>query len=350
MRQWEANIRRVDPYVPGEQPRGANLIKLNTNENPYPPAPGVKQALETMDYVQFRKYPDPAASVLTGTLSEYYHIGEDHIFAGVGSDDVIATAFLTFFNSDIPILFPDVSYSFYKVWAELYRIPYETPALDEGFCIRKEDYYRENGGIIFPNPNAPTGVLMPLKEVEDIIAHNQKSVVIVDEAYIDFGGESAMKLTEKYENLLVVQTFSKSRSMAGMRIGCAYGHPDLIRALNDVKYSYNSYTMNTPSLILGAKAVEDDRYFKETLEKIIKTRETAKIKLRELGFSFPDSMSNFLFASHKDRPAEDIYNALRKKHIFVRYFKQPRIDHCLRISIGTDEEMEKLYRFLKEYL
>lgn len=350
MKPWEANIRRVAPYVPGEQPKGENLIKLNTNENPYPPAPGVRRALERMDYGQFRKYPDPASSVLIRALSEYYRVGEDQIFTGVGSDDVIAMAFLTFFHSDTPVLFPDVSYSFYKVWAELFRIPYETPALDEAFCIRKKDYYRENGGIIFPNPNAPTGLLMPLEEVEDIVAHNQKSVVIVDEAYIDFGGESAMKLIGKYENLLVVQTFSKSRSMAGMRIGCAFGHPDLIRAFNDVKYSYNSYTMNIPSLILGVEAVKDDRYFKETLRKIIRTREAAKEKLRELGFSFPDSMANFIFASHKDRRAEELYSALREKDIYVRYFKQPRLDNHLRITIGTDEEMEKLYCFLKEYI
>ncbi|WP_077611572.1 histidinol-phosphate transaminase [Clostridium sp. Marseille-P2415] len=350
MKPWEANIRRVAPYVPGEQPKGENLIKLNTNENPYPPAPGVRCALERMDYSQFRKYPDPASSVLIRALSEYYRVGEDQIFVGVGSDDVIAMAFLTFFHSDTPVLFPDVSYSFYRVWAELFRIPYEKPALDEAFCIRKEDYYRENGGIIFPNPNAPTGLLMSLKDVEDIIAHNQKSVVIVDEAYIDFGGESAMKLIGKYENLLVVQTFSKSRSMAGMRIGCAYGHPDLIRALNDVKYSCNSYTMNIPSLLLGVEAVKDDQYFKETLRKIIHTREAAKEQLRELGFSFPDSMANFIFASHKDHRAEELYNALREKNIYVRYFKQPRLDNHLRITIGTDEEMEKLYRFLKEYL
>lgn len=350
MKPWEANIRRVAPYVPGEQPRGDDLIKLNTNENPYPPAPGVSEALKIMDYDRFRKYPDPAASVLTHTLAEYYKVGEDQVFIGVGSDDVIAMAFLTFFNSSIPVLFPDVSYSFYRVWAELYRIPYETPALDEDFYFRREDYYRENGGIIFPNPNAPTGLLMPLKDVEDIVAGNRKSVVIVDEAYIDFGGESALKLIGTYENLLVVQTFSKSRSMAGMRIGCAFGHPDLIRALNDVKYSYNSYTMNTPSLILGVEAVKDDRYFKETLEKIIHTREAAKKRLGELGFSFPDSMANFIFASHKNRRAEDIYNALREKNIFVRYFNQPRLQNHLRITIGTDEEMEKLYCFLKEYL
>lgn len=350
MRPWEANIRRVAPYVPGEQPKGTDLVKLNTNENPYPPAPGVRQALARMDWEQLRKYPDPTASVLTKALSEYYQVGEDQVFPGVGSDDVIAMAFMTFFNSEKPVLFPDISYSFYQVWADLFQVPYETPALDKDFCIRKEDYYRENGGIIFPNPNAPTGVLMPLHEIEDIIAHNQESVVIIDEAYIDFGGESALKLVEKYENLLVVQTFSKSRSMAGMRIGYAIGHRDLIKALNDVKYSYNSYTMNAPSLALGVEAVLDDKYFKETLHKIVDTRERAKERLKELGFSFPDSMANFIFASHKDRKAEEIYLALRENNIFVRYFKKPGLDNHLRISIGTDEEMEKLYSFLKEIL
>lgn len=350
MKTWEKNIRRVAPYVPGEQPKSENLIKLNTNENPYPPAPGVRQALKEMDFDQFRKYPDPASSDLIKILSEYYQVEENEVFVGVGSDDVIAMAFMTFFNSEQPILFPDVSYSFYKVWADLFRVPYETPALDENFCIHKKDYYKANGGIIFPNPNAPTGLLLPLEEVEDIIAHNQDSVVIVDEAYIDFGGESAVKLTRKYENLLVVQTFSKSRSLAGMRIGYAIGHPDLIRALNDVKYSYNSYTMNMPSLRLGVEAVKDDRYFKESLERIVKTREEAKTRLKELGFSFPDSMANFIFAAHKDRKAEDIYQALRENHIFVRYFNLPRLDNYLRITIGTDEEMKKFFEFLEVFL
>lgn len=350
MRPWEENIRRVSPYVPGEQPEGEKLIKLNTNENPYPPAPGVRHALEHMDYEKFRKYPDPSASGLIRALSEYYQVGEDEVFVGVGSDDVIAMAFLTFFGSDKPILFPDVSYSFYRVWANLFRIPYETLALDEAFCLRKEDYYKENGGIIFPNPNAPTGLFLPLKDVEDIVARNQNSVVIIDEAYIDFGGESALSMTRKYENLLVVQTFSKSRSMAGMRIGYAIGSPALIKALNDVKYSYNSYTMNMPSLILGTEAVKDDAYFKEILRKIIRTRENAKIRLKELGFSFPDSMANFIFASHKEKKAEEIYELLRKNRVFVRYFKQPRLEDHLRITIGTEEEMEELYRLLKENL
>lgn len=350
MKPWEANIRRVVPYVPGDQPKGNRLVKLNTNENPYPPAPGVRQALQEMDYDLFRKYPDPTASMLVHSLARYYGVDDSQVFAGVGSDDVIAMAFLTFFNSGKPVLFPDITYSFYKVWADLFQIPYENPAVDQDFKIHKEDYYRENGGVIFPNPNAPTGLYLPLSEVEDILRHNQDVIVIVDEAYIDFGGTSALELVERYENLLVVQTFSKSRSMAGMRIGFAIGSPALIKALNDVKYSYNSYTMNMPSLVLGTEAVKDDAYFKEMLEKVMNTRERAKVRLRELGFSFPDSMTNFIFATHERVSAEELFEALRKEQIFVRYFKQPGLDQYLRISIGTDEEMETLYAFLEEYL
>ncbi|MDD3251550.1 MAG: histidinol-phosphate transaminase [Lachnospiraceae bacterium] len=347
---WEANIRRVVPYVPGDQPKGDRLVKLNTNENPYPPAPGVRKALLEMDYDRLRKYPDPIASDLVDVLAEYYGLGSDQVFVGVGSDDVIAMSFLTFFNSAKPILFPDVSYSFYKVWADLFRIPFETPALDAAFRICPEDYFKENGGIIFPNPNAPTGLYLPLDQVEAIIRRNPDVIVIVDEAYIDFGGTSALKLIETYDNLLVVQTFSKSRSMAGLRIGFAMGNPQLIKALNDVKYSYNSYTMNMPSLVLGKEAVKDDTYFKETLKKIIDTRERSKKRLRELGFTFPDSMSNFIFASHKTVPAAEIFEALRKEQIYVRYFKQPRLDDSLRISIGTEEEMNVLFGFLEHYL
>lgn len=350
MKPWEDKIRRVVPYVPGDQPKGSRLIKLNTNENPYPPAPGVAKALKEMDYDLFRKYPDPAASGLVDSLAQYYGVGKDQVFVGVGSDDVIAMAFLTFFNSEKPILFPDISYSFYEVWAQLFRIPYETPALNGQFQIHPEDYCRENGGIIFPNPNAPTGLLLGLDAVEEIVRHNQDVIVIVDEAYIDFGGRSALKLLDRYENLLVVQTFSKARSMAGMRIGYAIGSPELIKALHDVKYSYNSYTMNMPSLILGVEAVKDKAYFEETVQKIIRTREQAKNHLGELGFTFPDSMSNFLFASHERVPAEELFEALRKEQIYVRYFKKPRLDNYLRITIGTDEEMEVLYQFLGKYL
>lgn len=350
MNLWENNIRKVVPYVPGDQPKGDRLIKLNTNENPYPPAPGVLRALQGMDYESFRKYPDPAATGLVECLADYHGVGRDQVFVGVGSDDVIAMAFLTFFNSPEPVLFPDVSYSFYKVWADLFRIPYETPALDREFRILPEDYRKENGGVIFPNPNAPTGLLLPLKQVEEIVACNQDVIVMVDEAYIDFGGTSALELLPEYENLLVVRTFSKSRSMAGMRIGYGVGSPRLIRALNDVKYSYNSYTMNMPSLVLGKESVADEAYFADKVQKIIDTRERAKVRLGELGFSFPDSMANFLFVTHKQVPAEEIFEALRKEQIYVRYFKQPRLDNYLRISIGTDQEMERLYEFLEGYL
>ena len=347
MSQWKQWVRRVEPYVPGEQPAGTDLIKLNTNENPYPPAPGVQRALKEMDGAAFRKYPDPAAFGLVKVLAERYGVDEDRIFVGVGSDDVLGMAFLTFFNSDKPILFPDISYSFYPVWADLFQIPYRTPRLDQDFRIVKEDYLTENGGIIFPNPN---GLLMPLKEIEEIVSRNQDSVVIVDEAYIDFGGESAVRLTDQYDNLLVVQTFSKSRSMAGMRIGYAIGQPELIKALSDVKYSYNSYTLNLPSQILGVEAVMDEEYFRKTTGQIIAVREAAKKRLAELGFSFPDSMANFIFASHERIPAKEIFEVLKRERIYVRYFNQPRIDGYLRITVGTEKEMEALFRFLETYL
>ena len=350
MTNWERNIRKVVPYTPGEQPNQPDMIKLNTNENPYPPAPKVQQVLKEMDAGDLRLYPDPSAGALVKAIADYYGLNEDQVFVGVGSDDVLAMSFLTFFNGEKPVLFPDITYSFYDVWAELFRIPYERPALDDSFHIKKEDYFKENGGIIFPNPNAPTGVELPLQDIEEILKANPGSVVIVDEAYIDFGGKSALELTAKYENLLVVQTFSKSRSMAGMRIGFAIGHPDLIKALNDVKYSYNSYTMNMPSLILGTETVKDDAYFRETVQKIIDTREWSKTRLTELGFTFPDSMSNFIFASHNRVPAKELFEVLKQQQIYVRYFDQPRLSNYLRISIGTREEMEALFAFLEKYL
>lgn len=348
MKAWEANVRKVVPYTPGEQPNRPGMIKLNTNENPYPPAPGVRKALEELDIDRLRLYPDPAASELVNALAEYYHKDPSCIFVGVGSDDVIAMAFQTFFNSDKPILFPDISYSFYSVWADLFGIRYERPALDEDFRIVKEDYFKENGGIIFPNPNAPTGIYMELSEVEEIIAKNPESIVIVDEAYVDFAGPSALELVDKYDNLLVVQTFSKSRSMAGMRIGFAIGQPELIKYLNDVKYSFNSYTMNLPSLKLGAAAVKDEAYFRETVGKIVATRERVKKELAELGFTFPDSRSNFIFATHKEWPAKELFEELKKEDIYVRYFASPRIDNYLRITVGTDEEMDALLAFLRK--
>ena len=346
----EKNIRKVVPYVPGEQPQNPNVIKLNTNENPYSPAPGVARVLKSMDADLLRLYPDPTNGCLVKALADYYGLSEEQVFVGIGSDDVLSMSFLTFFNSGKPILFPNVTYSFYDVWADLYRIPYVTCALDDQMMIKKEDYFKENGGIVFPNPNAPTGVEMPLEDVEDIIRHNPDVIVIVDEAYVDFGGQSALPLIEKYDNLLVVQTFSKSRSMAGMRIGFACGNEKLIKFLNDVKYSFNSYTMDRTALAAGVAAVEDKEYFEETCNKIIETREWTKKELKALGFSFQDSKSNFIFATHATCPAAELFEALREQHIYVRYFPKDRIDNFLRITIGTKEEMQKFIDFLKDYL
>lgn len=348
MKAWEKNIRRVVPYVPGEQPQLEKMIKLNTNENPYPPSKKVMQTREKIE--NLRLYPDPTVSKLVNSIATYHGLKPEQVFVGVGSDDVLAMSFLTFFNSEKPILFPDITYSFYDVWANLYKIPYKQKELDDEFRIRKEDYIEENGGVIFPNPNAPTGVYEDLDFVEDILKANQDVIVIIDEAYIDFGGTSAIELLPKYENLLVVRTFSKSRSMAGMRIGYAMGNEELIHALNVVKHSYNSYTMNQPSICMGMASIEDDEYFKETVEKIITTREEFKKDLLELGFSFPDSKSNFVFATHKTEKAKDIFEAAKKEGIFLRYFNQPKIDNYLRISIGTDEEMKALVSFLKKYI
>ncbi|MBO5070407.1 MAG: histidinol-phosphate transaminase, partial [Roseburia sp.] len=317
---------------------------------PYPPAPGVIRALEKFDTDRLRLYPEPTCKVLVDAIAEYYGLENDQVFVGVGSDDVLAMIFMTFFNSGKPILFPDITYSFYDVWADMLRIPYETRGLDENFQIVKEDYYCGNGGVIFPNPNAPTGILMELSEVEDIIAHNRDVIVVVDEAYIDFGGVSALPLIEKYDNLLVVQTFSKSRSMAGMRIGYAMGNAKLIRYINDVKYSFNSYTMNQTALTLGVEAIKDKAYFEDTRRKVIATREWTKKELRKLGFSFGDSMSNFIFAAHETVPAKEIFEALKEENIYVRYFSKERISNYLRISIGTQEEMETFIRFLQKYL
>lgn len=347
---WEENVRKVVPYTPGEQPDFPDMIKLNTNENPYPPSPLVEKALKEMDADALRLYPAPAADALVEGLAAVYHVKKEQVFVGVGSDDVLAMAFLTFFNSDKPILFPNITYSFYDVWADLFRIPYEQIPLNEEFAIVPEDYMKENGGIIFPNPNAPTGVEMPFEEVERIIAHNPESVVIIDEAYVDFGAASVLPLIEKYENLLVVQTTSKSRSMAGMRIGFAFGSEKLIHYLNDAKYSFNSYTMNRPSLILGSAAIQDEAYFRETTAKIVTVREWTKKELKRLGFSFPDSKTNFIFATHDHVPAKELFEALKKQHIFVRYFNKLGIDNYLRITIGTEGQMKKLIAFLEQYL
>lgn len=350
MKAWENYIRRVTPYTPGEQPDRKDMVKLNTNECPYPPAPQVAEALRKYDSALSRLYPNPDAKQLVDEIAKYHGVNSEQVFVGVGSDDVIGMAFLTFFNSDKPILFPDITYSFYDVWADLFRVPYKTIPVDEEFNINHKDYNIENGGIIFPNPNAPTAIELSIDKVEEIVKTNQDSVVIVDEAYVDFGGTTALSLLDKYENLLVTRTFSKSRAMAGMRVGYAIGCKSLIDAMKAVKFSYNSYTMNQPSIITGVEAVKADAYFKEILDKVISTRENSKKKLKELGFECTDSKTNFLFVTHNKIPAKEIFEYLKSRNIYVRYFDKPRIDNYLRITIGTDAEMNRLYKTLCEFI
>ena len=352
---WENKVRKTVPYTAGEQPKEKNIIKLNTNECPYPPAPGVLKAIEDLAKhpEDLRLYPDMNATALVDALSEHYGIDSSRIFVGVGSDDVLALAFLTFFTGGDPILFPDITYSFYPVWADLFGIEYKQVPLTPEFTIDSYEYIPgltrfKNGGVIFPNPNAPTGVEETLTVVERIVKGNPDSVVIVDEAYIDFGGTSALPLIDQYDNLLVVQTFSKSRSMAGLRVGFAMGSKKLIDYLKDVKFSFNSYTMNLPSIAIGTAAVKDREYFEQTTAKIVKTREAFKEALSEMGFVFPDSKANFVFASHPGFSGEYLYQELRKRNIVVRHWNKPGISEYLRITIGTDEQMEAVAKALRE--
>ena len=348
---FEDNLRKIAPYIPGEQPKDVSkVIKLNTNENPYPAAPGAEEIACNLRDDKMRLYPPTDAGKLSRAIAKYYGMPEKNTFVGVGSDDVLATAFIACFNSDKPILFPDVTYSFYDVWAELYKIPYKTVPLDDDFKIVKEDYLQENGGIVIANPNAPTSINLPLEDVEFIIKNNPDSVVIVDEAYVDFGGESAIPLLEKYDNLMVVQTFSKSRSMAGMRIGYAFASDAIIQAMNDVKFSINSYTMNYPAVEMGVAAIDDEEYYKATIAKIVKTREKAVKELKKLGFKVLDSRTNFLFISHERVKAKEIFADLKNKGIFVRHWDKPRIGNYLRVTVGTDAQMKKLYEALDEIL
>lgn len=350
MSSWKDNLRTIDPYVPGEQPQLKDMIKLNTNENPYPPSPKVKEVLQRFDLDTLRLYPDPDSTLLVEAIAKRYNVENNQVFVGVGSDDVLAIAFMTFFNSKKPILFPDITYSFYDVWAALFNIPFERPALDDDFNLVAADYYKENGGVVIANPNAPTGIMQNEEFLRDVIEHNRDVVVIIDEAYVDFSGKSALSLTKEYDNVLIVQTFSKSRSMAGMRIGYAMGNPELIKAMNYVRFSYNSYPMTRLSVALGIAAIEDEDYFRKTIGQIVETREWTKERLTELGFSFGDSKTNFIFAKHATVDAEEIFAKLREKHIFVRHFNSERIKNYLRISIGTREEMEKLIDELKYIL
>lgn len=349
MQKWKKNIRDIEPYVPGEQPQNTNVIKLNTNESPYAPSPEINKAIQEYNNGNLRLYPSFVCRDLKSALMENYPVNEKELFLGNGSDEVLALCFMTFFNSDKPVLFPDITYSFYDVWCSLYNIPYKRVPLDDNFKFIKEDYYGENGGIVITNPNAPTSVYMDLSDIEDIIKHNDDVIVIVDEAYIDFGGQSAVDLIHKYDNLVVVQTYSKSRALAGIRVGYAMANSELIDALEAVKNSFNSYTLNSLSQVIAAASARDKDYFNECVDKIINAREWTVSELKKLGFDTLESKANFIFTTNKNIDAEKLFNYLKSKNIFVRYFNKPRINQYLRITIGTIEQMEALVEAIKEY-
>lgn len=345
---FSKNLINIEPYVAGEQPGSENIIKLNANENPYPPSPEVQRAIAGFNADELKKYPPMDAAPLRQATAEFYGVDRDCVFAGNGSDDVLAAAFRAFFNSDKPILYPDITYSFYPVWCELLKIPYRTVPVDEGFNVHVEDYFIPNGGVVLPNPNAPTTIGLGLDSIEELIRHNRESVVIIDEAYADFSGVSCVPLIKKYDNLVVTQTFSKSRSLAGMRVAVALADPYLISYLDAVKDSYNSYPMDAVSIAAGTAAIRDREYFEATRSRIIATRDRFTKRMRALGFVMPDSAANFVFATHPDRTAKEIFDYTRERGIYIRYFNKPRIDDYLRITIGTDEEMDKLIAVLEE--
>ncbi|MBM6930335.1 histidinol-phosphate transaminase [[Clostridium] spiroforme] len=347
---WQDKLRQVEPYVAGEQPQIQNMIKLNTNENPYGPSPKVKAVLETIDLDRLRLYPNSDATELRHALAKYHGLKDEQVFLGNGSDEVLALSFLTFFNSKEPVLFPDITYSFYPVYCDLYQMTYQEIALDADFKLHVEDYKQPNSGIIFPNPNAPTGLLTATDEIEKLLQFNRDSIVIIDEAYIDFGGKSCVELIDRYDNLVVIQTFSKSRSFAGARLGVALGSEEAISRLYDVKNSFNSYPIDYITQQLALASVLDSQDMKEKCQKIIATREKTKVRLQDMGFTVPDSYANFVFVKHPDFDGSQLFKALRKQGIIVRHWNKPLIDQYLRITIGTDEEMERLFQFLENYI
>ena len=349
-RYWSKSIEALDPYTPGEQPQDHAYIKLNTNENPYPPSPTIAKVIRDYEIDQLRRYPDPESSALIESLAAYHGVDTNQVFVGNGSDEVLAHAFQAFFRHDYPILFPDISYSFYPVYCKLYQIDYRQPALDEAFCINIRDYASTNGGIIIPNPNAPTGIALETGAIRELLADNPESVVIIDEAYVDYGAESACQLIQEFTNLLVVQTFSKSRSLAGLRLGYALGHEDLIEALQRVKNSFNSYPINRLTGAIALAAIADEDYFQKCRKQVIASREHLSTELKRLGFEVFPSSSNFVLVRHPGHAAETLYLELKTGGILVRYFNKARIDNCLRISIGTDDECYALIAALKEIM
>lgn len=345
-RYWSAFVHNLEPYVPGEQPKIANLIKLNTNENPYGPSPKVLEAISFDVSDKLRLYPDPTSHELKQAIADYYKVNTANVFVGNGSDEVLGHIFHALFQHEPPLLFPDITYSFYPVYCQLYKIDYQTVPLNKDFQIDIDDYLRDNGGIIFPNPNAPTGCLLALADIERLLQENIESVVVVDEAYIDFGGETAISLVDKYPNLLVTQTFSKSRSLAGMRIGFAVGHSDLIEALVRVKDSFNSYPVDALASAAGTAAMKDRAYFRDTCDKVMASRDKLVASLNELGFEVLPSAANFVFTRHPEFDAADLAAKLRKEGIIVRHFNKRRIDQFLRITIGTPSENQHLLSIL----
>lgn len=345
---WSPIVHTLTPYVPGEQPKVANLIKLNTNENPYPPSPKVFEAIASANNGKLKLYPDPNADLLRQTLADYHNLTTDQVFVGNGSDEVLAHAFQALLKHDKPLLFPDISYSFYPVYCGLYSIDYRQVPLTENFEINIDDYNQPCGAIIFPNPNAPTGRLLTLEAIEALLTMHPQAVVLVDEAYIDFGGQSAAVLVNKYPNLLVTQTLSKSRSLAGIRVGFALGQAHLIEGLVRVKNSFNSYPLDSLAIPASVAAFKDQAYFEATCQKIIDSRQQVTKTIEALGFKVLPSAANFIFATHPTLDAQDVAQQLRDQAIIVRYFNQPRIDQFLRISIGNDYENGRLCEVLTD--
>lgn len=349
-REWTKNLRNIEPYVPGEQSKDKDIVKINANENPYPPSPKAIEALKSFDTNKLRFYPSANSTKLKEAIAKYYKVDVSNVFVGNGSDDVLAVAFQSFFNSEKPIVYPDLTYSFYPVWCSLFGIKYKNYPVGDDFRINPEDYKEKNGGVVIPNPNAPTSLGEGLDFVEKILNYNQDSVVIIDEAYVDFGGTSSIPLINKYENLLVTGTFSKSRSLAGLRIGFAIGSKALIDVMEAVKNSYNSYTVDSLSIEMGAASIEDDEYFKSTCKKVIETRERVTLELEKLGFDVLDSQTNFIFATHNKHNMKSLFEYLKTQKVFIRYFSLPRIENYVRITIGTNEEMDIFLEKTKEFI
>ena len=349
-RYWSDVVKQLTPYVPGEQPSLSKLVKLNTNEHPYPPSPRVLAAIAAVDGDALRRYPDPESSELREAFAQRNGLQVDQVFLGNGSDEVLAHVFQALLRHELPLLFPDVTYSFYPVWSELYQMPWREIPLTAEFTVDPADYRVANGGIIIPNPNAPTGVLMSLESIRRLLEHNRDSVLVIDEAYIDFGGSSAVGLIPEFDNLLVVQTMSKSWALAGLRVGVAMGSAELIEGLQRVKNSFNSYPLDVVAQRAAVAALEDEDYFEAVCARVIASRERLSTAMANMGFDVLPSAANFLLVRHPARAARELFDGLRARGIIVRYFDRPRVDEHLRISIGTDEQSDELLGALAELL